>query len=108
MRRALLSRWVGLVVISEDWRICGQKLPAGLRESERLPNSCSHRQPKAEQGEHDEPISIEEMRDQVGSELTDRLIDTSFALFRAASEHAESAGIILCDTKFEFGNAMAI
>ena len=83
--------------------ICGQKLPAGLRESERLPELLFTPTTKAEQGEHDEPISIEEMRDQVGSELTDRLIDTSFALFRAASEHAESAGIILCDTKFEFG-----
>ena len=43
------------------------------------------------------------MRHEVGSELTDQLIETSFALFRAASKHAESAGIILCDTKFEFG-----
>ena len=83
--------------------ICGQKLPSGLRESDRLPELLFTPTTKAEQGEHDEPISIEEMRDQVGSELTDRLIDTSFALFRAASEHAESAGIILCDTKFEFG-----
>ena len=83
--------------------ICGQKLPSGLRESDRLPELLFTPTTKAEQGEHDEPISIEEMRNQVGSELTDRLIDTSFALFRAASEHAESARIILCDTKFEFG-----
>ncbi len=83
--------------------ICGQKLPAGLRESERLPELLFTPTTKAEQGEHDEPISIEEMRNEVGSELTDQLIETSFNLFRAASEHAESAGIILCDTKFEFG-----
>lgn len=83
--------------------ICGQKLPAGLRESERLPELLFTPTTKAEQGEHDEPISIDEMRDEVGSDLTDRLIEASFALFRAASEHAESAGIILCDTKFEFG-----
>ena len=83
--------------------ICGQKLPAGLRESERLPELLFTPTTKAEQGEHDEPISIEEMRHEVGSELTDQLIETSFALFRAASKHAESAGIILCDTKFEFG-----
>ena len=83
--------------------ICGQKLPNGLRESERLPELLFTPTTKAEQGEHDEPISIEEMRQQVGSELTDQLIETSFALFRAASKHAESAGIILCDTKFEFG-----
>lgn len=83
--------------------ICGQKLPAGLRESERLPELLFTPTTKAEQGEHDEPISIEQMRDEVGSELTDRLIDASFALFNAASQHAENAGIILCDTKFEFG-----
>jgi len=83
--------------------ICGQKLPAGLRESERLPELLFTPTTKAEHGEHDEPISIEQMRAQVGAELTDRLIDTSFALFTAASEHAENANIILCDTKFEFG-----
>ena len=83
--------------------ICGQKLPAGLRESERLPELLFTPTTKAEHGEHDEPISLDEMRDQVGSELTDRLIDASFKLFRSASQHAESAGIILCDTKFEFG-----
>ena len=83
--------------------ICGQKLPAGLRESERLPELMFTPTTKAEHGEHDEPISIEEMRAQVGDELTDRLIAASFALFTAASQHAENAGIILCDTKFEFG-----
>jgi phosphoribosylaminoimidazole-succinocarboxamide synthase len=83
--------------------ICGQKLPAGLQESEQLPELLFTPTTKAEQGEHDEPISIDEMRNQVGSELTDRLIDASFELFRSASQHAESAGIILCDTKFEFG-----
>lgn len=83
--------------------ICGQKLPAGLRESERLPELLFTPTTKAEQGEHDEPITIDEMQDQVGTDLTDRLIDISFALFRAASQHAEKSSIILCDTKFEFG-----
>lgn len=83
--------------------ICGQKLPAGLRESDKLPELLFTPTTKAEQGEHDEPISIDEMRDQVGSDLTDELIDISFALFNAASKHAENSGIILCDTKFEFG-----
>ncbi len=83
--------------------ICGQKLPAGLQESDRLPELLFTPTTKAEQGEHDEPISIDEMRNEVGSELTDQLIDASFELFRSASQHAESAGIILCDTKFEFG-----
>lgn len=83
--------------------ICGQKLPEGLRESDRLPNLLFTPTTKAEQGEHDEPISIDEMRNQVGSELTDKLIEISFQLFESASQHAEKAGIILCDTKFEFG-----
>ncbi|MCE2402214.1 phosphoribosylaminoimidazolesuccinocarboxamide synthase [Candidatus Poribacteria bacterium] len=83
--------------------ICGQKLPAGLRESEQLPELLFTPTTKAEQGEHDEPISIDQMRDEVGTDLTDQLIEISFALFRAASQHAEKSGIILCDTKFEFG-----
>lgn len=83
--------------------ICGQKLPAGLRESDQLPELLFTPTTKAEQGEHDEPITIDEMRNQVGTELTDTLIDKSFGLFRAASKHAQDSGIILCDTKFEFG-----
>ena len=83
--------------------ICGQKLPSGLRESDKLPELLFTPTTKAEQGEHDEPITIDEMKDQVGAELTDTLIDISFALFRTASKHAENSGIILCDTKFEFG-----
>ncbi len=83
--------------------ICGQKLPSGLRESERLPELLFTPTTKAEQGEHDEPMTIDEMRNQVGTDLTDKLIDISFALFKAASQHAENSGIILCDTKFEFG-----
>ena len=83
--------------------ICGQKLPAGLRESDKLPELLFTPTTKAEQGEHDEPISIDEMRSQIGADLTDQLIDISFALFNSASQHAENSGIILCDTKFEFG-----
>lgn len=94
------SGWSSYQKTSE---ICGQKLPDGLLESDRLPELLFTPTTKAEHGEHDEPISIEEMKNEVGSELTDRLIDASFALFRSASQHAESAGIILCDTKFEFG-----
>ena len=93
----------GLSSYQKTGEICGQKLPDGLQESDRLPELLFTPTTKAEEGEHDEPISIEEMRNEVGSELTDTLIDTSFALFRAATKHAESAGIILCDTKFEFG-----
>ena len=94
------SGWSSYQKTSE---ICGQKLPSGLRESDRLPELLFTPTTKAEQGEHDEPITIEEMRNQVGSELTDQLIGVSFDLFKAASQHAENTGIILCDTKFEFG-----
>ena len=83
--------------------ICGQKLPTGLKESDRLPELLFTPTTKAEHGEHDEPITIGEMQDQVGTELTENLIEISFELFKTASKHAEESGIILCDTKFEFG-----
>ncbi len=86
-----------------DGTICGEKLPAGLTESERLPELIFTPATKAEQGEHDENISIAEMEAEIGRELSEKIIQTSFALFEAASEHAEKSGIILCDTKFEFG-----
>ena len=86
-----------------DGTVCGEKLPAGLTESERLPELIFTPATKAEQGEHDENISIGEMEAEIGKELSEKIIQTSFALFEAASEHAEKSGIILCDTKFEFG-----
>ena len=58
---------------------------------------------KAEYGEHDENISITEMERIIGRDLTARVIQTSVALFESASERAEEVGLILCDTKFEFG-----
>ena len=87
----------------QDGTVCGEKLPAGLTESERLPELIFTPATKAEQGEHDENISIAEMEEMIGKALSDKIIQTSFALFEAASDHAEKAGIILCDTKFEFG-----
>ena len=86
-----------------DGTVCGEKLPAGLTESERLPELIFTPATKAEQGEHDENISIGEMENEIGKALSEKIIQTSFALFEAASEHAEKSGIILCDTKFEFG-----
>ena len=86
-----------------DGTVCGANLPAGLRESDRLPELIFTPATKAEKGQHDENISIAQMADTVGPELTDKLIKTSFALFEFARQHAESVGLILCDTKFEFG-----
>ena len=87
----------------KDGTVCGSKLPTGLKQSDRLPELIFTPATKADHGEHDENISIRQMTDVVGKDLTDRLIETSFALFGFASQHAESVGLILCDTKFEFG-----
>ena len=87
----------------KDGTVCGSKLPTGLKQSDRLPELIFTPATKADHGEHDENISIRQMTDVVGKDLTDRLIETSFALFRFASQHAEGVGLILCDTKFEFG-----
>ena len=86
-----------------DGTVCGEKLPEGLRESDRLPQLIFTPATKAEQGEHDENISIARMEELIGKDLSKRVMEGSFALFEAASQHAEKVGIILCDTKFEFG-----
>ena len=86
-----------------DGTVCGEKLPEGLRESDRLPQLIFTPATKAEQGEHDENISIARMEELIGKDLSKRVMEASFALFEAASQHAEKVGIILCDTKFEFG-----
>ncbi len=86
-----------------DGTVCGEKLPEGLRESDRLPQLIFTPATKAEQGEHDENISIARMEEIIGKDLSERIIEASFALFKSASQHAEKVGIILCDTKFEFG-----
>ncbi len=83
--------------------VCGEPLPQGLRESERLPQPIFTPATKAEHGEHDENISIAQMEETIGKVLTDRIIQTSFNLFESATAHAEKVGLILCDTKFEFG-----
>ena len=86
-----------------DGTVCGEKLPAGLIESEKLPELIFTPATKAEQGDHDENISIQRMKNEIGSQLAEKLIETSFELFQSASVHADSVGLILCDTKFEFG-----
>ena len=86
-----------------DGTVCGERLPEGLRESDRLPQLIFTPATKAEQGEHDENISIARMEELIGKDLSERIMEASFALFESASQHAEKVGIILCDTKFEFG-----
>ena len=82
--------------------VCGIPLPAGLRESERLPEPLFTPSTKAEEG-HDENISIDEAAALIGRDLAERVADLAIALYRRGAEIAEPAGVILADTKFEFG-----
>ncbi len=82
--------------------ICGHKLSPGLREAEQLPAPIFTPATKAERG-HDENISEVRMRELLGADVTARLRDTALVLYRAAEAHARACGIIIADTKFEFG-----
>ena len=82
--------------------VCGHKLPTGLRESDELPEPIFTPATKAEEG-HDENISEAQMREIVGDEVTDTLRDASLRLYKEASAYARTRGIIIADTKFEFG-----
>ncbi len=83
--------------------ICGIKLPPGLRESDRLPEPIFTPAANIHTGGHDENISFAAMEATVGSERAAELRDLTLAIFEKASRHAESKGLILADTKFEFG-----
>jgi phosphoribosylaminoimidazole-succinocarboxamide synthase len=85
--------------------VCGIELPEGLRESDRLPEPIFTPATKAEIGEgHDENIDFERAAELIGDRhLAERLREVSIALYEQAAEHARSRGIILADTKFEFG-----
>jgi phosphoribosylaminoimidazole-succinocarboxamide synthase len=83
--------------------VCGIRLPVGLRQCERLPEPIFTPATKEEQGKHDENISFERAAAAVGEKTMEFLRSTSLAIYRAASEHALARGIILADTKFEFG-----
>jgi phosphoribosylaminoimidazole-succinocarboxamide synthase len=86
-----------------DGTVCGLALPGGLVEADRLPEPIFTPATKAEEGEHDENVSFEVMADALGHDLADRLRQLSLDLYAAGAEHAASRGIILADTKFEFG-----
>jgi phosphoribosylaminoimidazole-succinocarboxamide synthase len=87
-----------------DGRVCGISLPAGLRESDKLPHPIFTPATKAASG-HDENISFDEMVKRVGHEDADYLRDISLKIYTAAAEYAARHGIIIADTKFEFGRA---
>jgi phosphoribosylaminoimidazole-succinocarboxamide synthase len=85
--------------------ICGIGLPAGLRESDRLPEPIFTPSTKAEVG-HDENIGFDAMIDLVGADMAERVRDIALRLYRRGSEIAEQAGILLADTKFELGTSL--
>jgi phosphoribosylaminoimidazole-succinocarboxamide synthase len=82
--------------------VCGIRLPAGLRESDRLPEPIFTPATKAQTG-HDENIAFERMAELVGRDLSERLRDLTLEIYTRAAQYAESRGIIIADTKFEFG-----
>ena len=93
----------GWLEYQQSGSVCGVQLPAGLNDGDRLPEPIYTPAWKAPMGEHDENITFERTIELVGAEAAVALRDTSLAIFRAASAIAEQRGIILADTKFEFG-----
>src|SRR6202022_1597724 len=83
--------------------ICGIALPAGMKQAERLPAPFFTPASKAAPGEHDENISFSDVEGLVGAALAVRVRDTAIALYNFAAGHARKRGIIIADTKFEFG-----
>lgn len=83
--------------------VCGIELPAGLKQCSKLPEPIFTPTTKAEIGEHDENVSFEEAKGIIGAEAAEYVKAKSIEIFKRASEYAESKGIILADTKFEWG-----
>lgn len=97
-------------LIGSGWRdyqetgiVCGITLPAGLRQADRLPQPLFTPSSKAPQGEHDENISYDKVAATIGAGLAEQVRVSALALYAFAAEHALTRGIIIADTKFEFG-----
>ena len=86
-----------------DGHVCGIALPPGLQQAQRLPEPIFTPAHKAELGTHDENISFAQVADRIGAELAQRVRDFSFRLYEKAAAMALARGIIIADTKFEFG-----
>jgi len=87
----------------ETGKVCGITLPEGLENAQKLPEPIFTPAAKAELGEHDENISFEQVIALIGEKLAKQIRDVSIRLYKEASEYAASRGIIIADTKFEFG-----
>ncbi len=97
-------------IIGSGWKdyqasgaICGIKLPQGLQQADKLPEPIFTPAAKADLGEHDENISFEEMEKKIGAELAAKIREVAIKLYTTAADYAATKGIIIADTKFEFG-----
>ncbi len=97
-------------IIGTGWKdyqktgaICGIKLPAGLEEAQKLPEVIFTPSTKAAVGEHDQNISFEKMKEIVGADVAEKVRDLAVTLYREAADFAATKGILIADTKFEFG-----
>ncbi|WP_185963369.1 phosphoribosylaminoimidazolesuccinocarboxamide synthase [Corynebacterium guaraldiae] len=93
----------GLKEYKASGSVCGVELPEGLTEASRLPEPIFTPATKAEQGEHDENVSFDVVVDKLGRERAEELRDATLRIYATAAALAEEKGIILADTKFEFG-----
>lgn len=83
--------------------VCGVQLPAGLKQAEKLAEPIFTPAAKADLGEHDENITFADMEQRIGKELANKIRDVSIQLYKTAADYAATRGIIIADTKFEFG-----
>jgi phosphoribosylaminoimidazole-succinocarboxamide synthase len=97
-------------IIGSGWKdyqasgaICGIQLPQGLQQADKLPQPIFTPAAKADIGEHDENISFADMEQRIGAELAAKIRDISIRLYQTAADYAATRGIIIADTKFEFG-----
>lgn len=93
----------GLKEYKESGSVCGVELPEGLTEASRLPEPIFTPATKAEQGDHDENVSFDVVVDKLGRERAEELREATLRIYATAAAIAEEKGIILADTKFEFG-----
>ncbi|MEG0072289.1 MAG: phosphoribosylaminoimidazolesuccinocarboxamide synthase [Raoultibacter sp.] len=93
----------GLKEYAKQGTVCGIQLPAGLKNSSKLPAPIFTPSTKADIGDHDENISFERCAELIGEQSAQTIRDLTLAVYTKASEHAASQGIIIADTKFEFG-----
>lgn len=92
----------GLKDYKRTGSICGIKLPEGMKQAQKLPEPVFTPSTKAEEG-HDLNVTYEQLCEEIGNDLAEKLKNASLALYKAVSEYALSKGLILADTKFEFG-----